>query len=255
MAAMSRTVINVDPDSDRSIAEQIDTPENRAAIEDIARRALGMESDAPPPPPDGSLWGEPESAQVPPIAFTTERKAIHQALTRTQHALAPDDDDSRPVLQTWWLSVADQKLTIHAADNHRVARARVDVLPAPEDAEGVFGIHRTDAKKLLAFLATGPDDVWVTAEGGGWSFSHESGRLTGRLMIGTPPDWSRVTDGALPAFVVGLAARYVAEAGKAAEGRSGVVRIEYVDETRPVVFRSTDLDEWIMGVRLGAAEA
>ena len=25
---------------------------------------------------------------------------------------------------------------------------------------------------VLAFLATGPEDVWVTAEGGGWSFSH-----------------------------------------------------------------------------------
>lgn len=245
-------VITVDMDDPRPIREQIDPPANRAAIEDVVRAALGSDE---PPPPEAGLWGEEPTAQVPPIAFTTERKAIHQALTRTLHALAPDDDDSRPVLQTWWLSVADQKLTIHAADNYRVARARVDVLPAPEDAEGVFGIHRTDAKKLLAFLATGPDDVWVTAEGGGWSFSHESGRLTGRLFRGDPPDWSRVTEGALPAVVVALNAKYVAEAGKAAEGRSGVVRVEYVAEDKPVVFRSTDLDEWIMPVRLGTPEA
>ena len=119
---MTRDPVVIQVDADRPIREQIDTPENRAAIEDIVRRGVGIPEDgAPPPDAPGSLWGEPESAQVPPIAFTTERKAILQALTRTQHALAADDDDSRPVLQTWWLSVADQKLTIHAADNHRVA--------------------------------------------------------------------------------------------------------------------------------------
>lgn len=211
------------------------------------------ETEAAPPHPDGSLWGEPETAQVPPIAFTTERKAVHAALSRTQHAQEADDD-GRPVLQAWWLSVAAQKLTIHCADNRRVARAVVDCLPSPEDAEGVFGIHRSDAKKLLAFLATGPDDVWVTAEGGGWSFSHGEGRLTGRLMIGTPPDWSAVTTGFQPTFTVAFAARFVAEAGKAAEGRSGVVRVEYTDERRPVVFRSTDLDEFVMPVLLGTPE-
>ena len=242
-------VINVDLDSGKSIAEQIDTPENRAAVEDIVPNAIGDE----PQPPADSLWGEEPTAQVPPIAFTTERKAIHQALARTQHA-QESDEDGRPVLQAWWLSVAHQKLTIHAADNRRVARAIVDCIPAPEDAEGVFGIHRSDAKKLLAFLATGPDDVWVTAEGGGWSFSHGEGRLTGRLMVGTPPDWSAVTEGFQPAITVALASRFVAEAGKAAEGRSGVVRIEYTDERRPVVFRSTDLDEWVMPFLLGKPE-
>lgn len=243
-------VITVDMDDPRPIREQIDHPANRAAIEDVVRAALGSDE---PPPPEAGLWGEEPTAQVPPIAFTTERKAIHQALSRTQHAQV-DDPDGRPVLQAWWLSVAAQKLTIHAADNYRVARAVVDCLPAPEDAEGVFGIHRSDAKKLLAFLATGPDDVWVTAEGGGWSFSHGEGRLTGRLMVGTPPDWSAVTTGYQPAVVVALNAKYVAEAGKAAEGRSGVVRVEYVAEDKPVVFRSTDLDEWIMPVRLGTPE-
>ena len=136
-------VIEVDLDSDRSIRDQIDTPEHRAALADVIRNALG--DDGTPPPPDGSLWGEPETAQVPPIAFATERKAIHQALTRTQHA-QESDDDGRPVLQAWWLTVADQKLTIHAADNRRIARATVDCLPAPEDAAGGFGIHRWDAK-------------------------------------------------------------------------------------------------------------
>ena len=245
---MTREPVVINVDVDKPIGPQIDTPENRAAIEDIVRRAMPEEA-------TGSLWGEPESAQVPPIAFTTERKAIHAALTRTLHAAAPDDEDSRPVLQCWWLSVADRKLTIHAADNYRVARARVDVLPSPEVAGGLFGIHRSDAKKLLAFLATGPDDVWVTAEGGAWAFSHELGRLTGRLFNGEPPDWTGVTEGALPLITVGLNARYVAEAGKAAEGRSGVVRVEYVNETRPIVFRSTDLDEWVMPVRLGGAES
>ena len=73
-------------------------------------------------------------------------------------------------------------------------------------------------------------------------------------MIGTPPDWNAVTTGYQPLIVVNLAARYVAEAGKAAEGRSGVVRVEYVADDKPVVFRSTDLDEWVMPVRLGTPE-
>lgn len=220
----------------------------------MTRPTITVDLDDETPPPDAGLWGEPETAQVPPIAFTTERKAIHQALTRTQHAQVTDED-GRPVLMAWWLSVADQKLTIHCADNYRIARAVVDCLPAPEDASGLFGIHRSDAKKLLAFLATGPDDVWVTAEGGGWSFSHGEGRLTGRLMVGTPPDWSAITDGHQPAIVVALNARYVAEAGKAAEGRSGVVRVEYIGDGKPIVFRSTDLDEWVMPVRLGGVES
>lgn len=42
--------------------------------------------------------------------------------------------------------------------------------------------------------------------------------------------------------------------GRPTEGRSGVVRVEYVAEDKPVVFRSTDLDEWIMPVRLGTPE-
>ena len=248
---MSKPVV-IDVDASRPIAEQIDTPENRAAVEDVIRNVLGVD-EGEAPAQEGSLWGEPEQAQVPPIAFTTERKAIHQALVRTQHA-QESDEDGRPVLQAWWLSVAAQKLVIHAADNRRVARATVDCIPAPEDAEGVFGIHRSDAKKLLAFLATGPDDVWVTAEGGGWSFSHGEGRLTGRLMVGTPPDWSAVTTGYQPAVVVALNSRFVAEAGKAAEGRSGVVRVEYIAEDKPVIFRSSDLDEWVMPVRIGTPE-
>lgn len=259
MAAMSKepVTITVDLDDERSIRDQIDTPENREALAEVVRDALGIEGGTGEAhAPDGSLWAEmAASAQVPPIAFTTARKDIHAALSRTQHAMAPDDVDSRPVLTCWWLSVADQKLTIHTADNYRVARARIDVIPSPEDAEGLFAIHRSDARKLLAFLASGPDDVWVTAEGGAWAFSHEMGRLTGRVFAGTPPDWTAVTEGAQPAITGGLNARYVAEAAKAAEaGASGVVRWEYVDERRPVVFRSTDLDEWIMPVRLGTPE-
>ena len=259
MAAVSKdpVVINVDLSGDKSIADQIDTPENREAVAEVVRNALGIDGGTGEAhAPDGSLWAEMDtSAQVPPIAFTTARKDIHAALSRTQHALAPDEPDSRPVLTCWWLSVAEKKLTIHTADNYRVARAIVDVLPSPEDAEGLFAIHRTDARKLLAFLASGPDDVWVTAEGGAWSFSHEMGLLTGRVFAGTPPDWTAITEGALPAITGGLNARYVAEAAKAAEaGASGVVRWEYIDERRPVVFRSTALDEWIMPVRLGAPE-
>ena len=248
-------VITVDPD--KPIREQIDTPENRSAIEDVVRASLGIEGGTGEAhAPDGSLWAEVASdAQVPPIAFTTARKDIHAALSRTQHALAPDEPDSRPVLTCWWLSVARQKLTIHTADNYRVARSIIDVIPSPEDAEGLFAIHRTDARKLLAFLASGPDDVWVTAEGGTWTFSHEMGRLTGRVFAGTPPDWTAITEGALPAITGGLNARYIAEAAKAAEaGASGVVRWEYIDERRPIVFRSSSLDEWIMPVRLGTPE-
>ena len=249
-------VINVDLSGDRSIRDQIDTPENREAVAEVVRNALGIEGGTGEAhSPDGSLWAEmATSAQVPPIAFATARKDLHSALIRTQHALAPDDEDSRPVLMCWWLSVAAKKLTIHAADNYRVCRATLAVIPSPEDAEGLFAIHRSDARKLLAFLATGPDDVWVTAEGGAWAFSHEMGRLTGRLFAGTPPDWTAITEGAQAAITVGLNARYVAEAGKAAEGASGVVRVEYVDERRPVAFRSTGLDEWIMPVRLGTPE-
>lgn len=250
-------VINVDLDSGQSIRDQIDTPENREAVAEVIRDALGIEGGTGEAhSPEGSLWAEmAASADVPPIAFTTARKDIHAALSRTQHALAPDEPDSRPVLTCWWLSVADKKLTIHTADNYRVARARIDVIPSPEDAEGLFAIHRSDAKKLLAFLASGPDDVWVTAEGGAWAFSHEMGRLTGRVFAGTPPDWTVITEGALPAITGGLNAKYVAEAAKAAgEGPSGVVRWEYIDERRPVVFRSASLDEWIMPVRIGTPE-
>ena len=244
MTAREPVVIRVD--ADRPIREQIDTPENRAAVEDIVRRAM------PDPSPEapGSLWGEPESAQVPPIAFTTERKGLLAAFSRTQHALASEDDE-RPILQAWWLAVADRRLSVHAADNHRVARGTVDVLPAPEDAAGTFGIHRTDGKALLAFLAKGPDDVWVEAAGGAWTIRHEDGVLRGRLMNGTPPGWDKVTEEREPVIVVGMAARYVSEAGKAAEGRSGVVRVEWLGDGAPIVFRSTDLDEWVMPVRLG----
>jgi hypothetical protein len=50
-------------------------------------------------------------------------------------------------------------------------------------------------------------------------------------------------------------ARYIAEATKAAEaGANGIVRWEYIDERRPIVFRSSSLDEWIMPVRLGTPE-
>lgn len=203
-----------------------------------------------PDAPTTALWPEADQPQLPPIAFTTERKALLAAFSRTQHAIATDEDAS-PVLQAWWLAVRDQKLTIHAADNFRVARARVDVLPAPEDAEGVFGIHHREARALLAFLAKGPDELWMEAAGGAWTIHHEDGRLTGRLFHGTPPDWTKVTERDDAAITVSLNARFLADAGKAAEGRSGVVRVEYISEAAPVVFRSTDLDEFVMPVRIG----
>lgn len=221
-------------DASKPIAEQLAEPEVRAAVEGVVRDAMG----------GASLWGEVATEPAEPIRFEAARKDLLHALTRTQHALS--DADERPVLQSWWLTVEAGLLTIHAADNYRLARATVDVLA---EAEGRFGVHRSEGKALLAFLATGPSSVVVDVAGGSWSVSHDEGRLTGRLSPGEPPDWSRVTDRGEPELTFALNGKYTAEAAKAAVGESGVVLVDWRGEDQAVLYRSQGYDEWVMPVR------
>lgn len=191
------------------------------------------------------LWGEVPTEPAEPIALTTARKDLLAALTRTQHALS--DHEERPVLQSWWLTFDDVHLVIHAADNFRIARATVDVIAA---SGGVFGIHRSEGKALLAFLASGPPDVSVDVSGGQWAVTHDEGRLTGRLSPGTPPDWSRVMEGREPSLTFAMAGRYAADAAKAAVGASGVVMVDWEGPESPVVYRSEGYLELVMPVRI-----
>ncbi len=239
-------VIDVDLDSDQSIRDQLDTPENREAIAGVVRDAIGE-----PPPSDG-FWADAPSGPAEPIAFQTARKDLLTALTRTQHALS--GDEARPVLQSWWLTVEGGYLTIHAADNYRLSRAVIDITST---SEGWFGIHRSEAKALLAFLATGPSDVTFDAAGGAWSVRHEDGMLTGRLSPGTPPDWRAVTDAATPddAITFALNGRYASDAARAATGDSGIARVDYAAPDRPTHWHSDGYDEWVMPVRIGAEVA
>lgn len=236
-------VITVDLDSDKSIRDQLDTPESREAIAGVVRDAIGQ-----PPPGDG-FWADAPSGPAEPIAFQTARKDLLHALTRTQHALS--GDEARPVLQSWWLTVEGGHLTIHAADNYRLARAVIDITST---SEGWFGIHRIEAKALLAFLASGPADVTLDAAGGAWSVRHEDGMLTGRLSPGTPPDWRAVTDAATPDDAVRFAlnGRYASDAARAATGESGIALVDYAAPDRPTVWHSDGYDEWVMPVRIGA---
>lgn len=193
-----------------------------------------------------TMWGEVPTEPAEPIAFTTSRKDLLHALTRTQHALSGEED--RPVLQSWWLTVDGELLVIHTSDNYRVAKATVDV-----DAESVgrFGIHRSEGKAILAFLASGPSDVTVDVAGGAWSISHDEGRLTGRLSPGTPPDWSKVTDGLAPALTFTLQGKFASDAAKAAVGESGIVTVDWESPERPTVWRSPGFLEVVMPVRIG----
>lgn len=51
--------ITVDLDDERSIRDQIDTPENREALAEVVRDALGIEGGTGEAhAPDGSLWAE-----------------------------------------------------------------------------------------------------------------------------------------------------------------------------------------------------
>lgn len=243
---MSREPVEivVDLTSDKSIREQMDTPENRAAIEDVVRNAIGD-----PPPSDG-FWADAPSGPAEPIAFQTARKDLLHALSRTLHAI-PTDKDARPILQSWWLTVDGGYLTIHTADNYRLARATIDITST---SEGWFGIHWTEGKALLAFLASGPEDVTFDASNGVWSVRHEDGMLTGRLSPGTPPDWRVVTDVAMPegAITFALNGRYASDAARAATGASGIARVDYAAPDRPTHWHSDAYDEWVMPVRIGA---
>jgi hypothetical protein len=238
-------VITVDLDDDRSISEQMDTPENREAIEGVVRNAIGD-----PPPSDG-FWGEVPTGPAEPIAFQTARKDLLHALTRTQHAHS--GDEARPVLQSWWLTVEPGTLTIHAADNYRLARVTIDITST---SDGWFGIHRSEGKALLAFLASGPSDVTFDASGGAWSVRHEDGMLTGRLSPGTPPDWRAITDAATPSDAIRFAlnGRYASDAAKAATGASGIALVDYAAADRPTHWHSDGYDEWVMPVRIGGSE-
>lgn len=240
---MSAPTITVDLDSERSIRDQIDTPEHREAIAGVVRTAMGE-----PPPSDG-FWGEAPSGPAEPVAFQTARKDLLAALTRSQHAIS--GDEARPVLQSWWLSVADGYLTIHTADNYRLARVVIDVTST---SAGWFGIHRSEGKALLAFLSSGPSDVTFDAAGGDWSVRHEDGMLTGRLSPGTPPDWRAVTDAATPEPAVRfkLSGRFASEAAKWAAGDGGAVVVDYTADDRPTHWHSDGVDEWVMPVRIGA---
>ena len=200
---------------------------------------------------DGGFWGEVVTGPLAPVTFQTSRKGLSSALTRTQHAHS--GDEARPVLQSWWLTVAGDTLTIHTADNYRLARATVSV---DSQGDGWFGIHRSEAKALLAFLASGPDDVAFEAGDGAWSVHHEDGRLTGRLSPGTPPDWSSITEreGRDPVSYA-LDGRFASDAAKAAIGASGIVHVDYVSADRPTVWRSDGYSEWVMPVRIGRGSA
>lgn len=235
--------ITVDLDDERSIRDQLDTPENREAVGEVIRNAVGAQA-----PSDG-FWAEPPSGPAAPIAFQTARKDLLNALTRTQHALS--GDEARSVLQSWWLTVEGGYLTIHAADNYRLARAVIDITST---SEGWFGIHRSEGKALLAFLASGPSDVTLDAAGGAWSVRHEDGMLTGRLSPGTPPDWSVVTEAATPddAARFALNGRYASDAAKAATGDSGIALVDIAGPDRPSHWHSDGYDEWVMPVRIGA---
>ena len=234
-------VINVDLDSGRSIREQIDTPENREKVAEVVRNAMGSDK------PAEGLWPAEPPEPAPPVAFQTERKGLLDALSRTQHAHA-SDPDANPVMHLWWLTVKDDRLTIHASDGYRLARATLDVIPT---TEGTFALHRSDGKAILAFLAKGPDDVYVQAEGGAFRFSHEDGILTGHLGTGKPPDWSRVT--VEPVLTWSMNGKFASEAAKAATGPSGVVLVEFETPDKPTAWRSEGYAEWVMPVRVGGA--
>lgn len=193
-----------------------------------------------------NLWGEVPTTPAEPLSFQTERKALLSALSRTQHALG--DDDKRPVLQSWWLVVDGDLLTVHTADNYRLARAVVDV---SSSGVGLFGIHRSEGKALLAFLASGPPDLIIDVSGGAWSVSHDEGRLTGRLSPGSPPDWAVVTHRDAAVTTLALNGRLAADAAKAATGESGIVMVDLGSSDRPTLFRSDGYDEWVMPVRIG----
>ena len=236
-------VITIDPDDPRPIREQLDTPANREAVAGVIRDALGEEETAPPP--DG-FWAEAPTGPEAPVTFQASRKDLLHALTRTEHAIA--SDKARPVLQSWWLTVEGGVLTIHTADNYRLARAVIDV---SAQSDGWFGIHRSEGKALLAFLASGPSDVWFDAAGGGWAVRHEDGSLTGRLSPGTPPRWSQITDRILaePTVEYTLNGRFASDAAKAATGPGGTVLVDYESEDRPTRWHSEGYDEWVMPVR------
>lgn len=224
-------------DSDGNEAP-MDSADGRAIIEGVVRKAMGG---------DG-FWGEVVTGPAEPVVFQAGRKDLLAALTRTQHALATDED--RPVLQSWWLTATDDRLTVHTADNYRLARATVDIT-----AQGVgwFGIHRSEGKALLAFLASGPDSVAFEASGGAWSVHHEDGMLTGRLSPGQPPDWSKVTERGQDETVrYALNGKFASDAARAAIGESGIVHVDYEAADKPTVWHSTGYSEWVMPVRIGA---
>ena len=196
----------------------------------------------------GAFWGEVPTEPAEPIAFQAARKDLLSALSRTQHAIG--DDEDRPVLQSWWLTVDGDLLSIHTADNYRLARATIDV---SSDTVGRCGIHRSEGRALLAFLASGPSDVSVDVSNGAWSITTDEGMLTGRLSPGTPPDWLAVTKPVEPSLTFSMNGRYAQDAAKAAVGASGMVTVDWESPERPVVYRSDGFTEWIMPIRIGGA--
>lgn len=133
--------------------------------------------------------------------------------------------------------------------------SRKDLLHVLTDSAGRFGIHRSEGKAILAFLASGPSDVTVDVAGGAWSISHDEGRLTGRLSPGTPPTWSSITDTRAPVLTFNLNGRYLSDAAKAAVGESGVVSLDWESAERPSVLRSPGYLEVVLPVRVGGGTA
>lgn len=80
----------------------LDSDAGKAIIEGVVRDAVG------------GFWGPGVTGPTSPLSFQTSRKDLLAALTRTQHAQATDED--RPVLQSWWLSVEGDRLTVHTSD-------------------------------------------------------------------------------------------------------------------------------------------
>lgn len=226
--------------SARGRTAEMGTPEAEDIVREVVREAVGF-------------WGEIATGPLSRVTFQTSRKGLLGALTRTQHAQASEED--RPVLQSWWLTVEGKRLTVHASDNYRLARATVDI---ESQGDGWFGIHRSEAKALLAFLASGPDDVAFEAGDGAWSVHHETGQLTGLLSPGEPPDWSAITSRE-PANPVryALNGKYASDAAKAAIGASGIVFVDYTSAELPTVWHSDGYSEWVMPVRIpgGAPDA
>lgn len=229
--------------SARGRTADLGTPEAEGVIEDVARGVAGGAV-------GGGLWGQVVTGPVEPLAFQTTRKGLLAALARTQHAMASDED--RPILQSWWLTVDGHELTIHASDNYRLARATIDV---ESQGSGWLGIHRGEGKALLAFLASGPDDLAFDAGDGVWSVHHGQGQLKGLLSPGEPPDWSAIT-GHEPGRVVryALNGRFASDAAKAGVGASGIVFVDYESMGRPTVWHSDGYSEWVMPVRVGVGD-